>query len=64
MSAALLVHVAPASSRRLLADVQALGRQPVVLRSPASDRLEAALGRDFAARLVSALSERRIHPGG
>jgi hypothetical protein len=63
MSAALLVHVAPASSRRLLADVEALGGLSAELRAPASDRLEAKLGRELADRLVSALSERRLQTG-
>jgi hypothetical protein len=63
MSAALLVHVAPAGSRRLLADVNALGGKAFAVKAPASDRLEAALGRELADRLVSALSDRRIHSG-
>ena len=58
MSAALLVHVAPASSQRLLADVNAFARKAPAGKAPALDRLEAALGREFADRLVSALSER------
>jgi len=63
MSAALLVHVAPASSRRLLADVEAFAGRPGSFKAPASDRLESALGRELADRLVAALSERRIHSG-
>jgi hypothetical protein len=56
MSAAVLTKVAPAgSSTRLLADVEALVR-PDEKRDPALVRLEAELGRDFADRLVSALS--------
>ena len=55
MSAAVLTKVAPAGSSRLLADVKALER-PDEKRAPALIRLEAALGRDFADRLVSALS--------
>ena len=62
MSAAALTKVAPAGSSRLLADVKALdGRDPTT-RTPALDRLEAALGREFADRLVAALSNERIGP--
>ena len=57
MSAATLTKVAPAASSRLLADVQALDRPASGRRTPALTRLEAALGRDFADRLVAALSE-------
>jgi len=57
MSAALLVHVAPASSERLLADVNAFAEKVPLLRSPAHERLEATLGRELADRLVAALSE-------
>ncbi len=57
MSAATLTKVAPAASSRLLADVQALDRPAAGKRTPALTRLEAALGRDFADRLVAALSE-------
>jgi hypothetical protein len=57
MSAAVLTKVAPAaSSRRLLADVKALGERDSDKRAPALNRLEAALGRDFADRLVAALT--------
>jgi hypothetical protein len=59
MSAALLVHVAPASSERLLADVNAFAEKVPLLRSPALERLEATLGRELADRLVAALSEPR-----
>jgi hypothetical protein len=55
MSAAVLTKVAPAGSTRLLADVEALAR-PDEERDSALIRLEAALGRDFADRLVAALS--------
>ena len=55
MSAAVLAKVAPAGSSRLLADVKALdGRYGE--KAPALSRLEAALGRDLADRLVTALS--------
>ena len=56
MSAATLTKVAPTAASRLLADVHALDRPPGK-RPPALTRLEAALGRDFADRLVAALSE-------
>lgn len=59
MSAALLVEVAPACSLRLLADVNAFGTGRAGTKPPALDRLEAALGRELADRLVAALSERR-----
>ena len=59
MSAALLIEVAPARSLRLLADLNAFGGRPPVAKPPALDRLEAALGRELADRLVAALSERR-----
>jgi len=56
VSAATLVTAAPAASSRLLLDVRELyGRRDE--RSPAPDRLEAALGRELADRLVAALSE-------
>ena len=58
MNAALLIQVAPAGSSRLLADVEALGKHYPAMRPPALTRLEEALGRDFADRLVAALSER------
>jgi hypothetical protein len=57
MSAAVLVKVAPAASRRILADVRAFAEHKTTSKQPALDRLEAALGRDFADRLVAALSE-------
>ena len=57
MSAAVLTEVAPAASRRILADVSAFTEQKIVPKPPALVRLEAALGRDFADRLVAALSE-------
>lgn len=55
MSAAVLTNVAPAGSTRLLADVEAFAK-PDEERDSALIRLEAALGRDFADRLVAALS--------
>ena len=61
MSAAVLTKVAPAGSIRLLADVKALDLRDEddVTRTPALSRLEATLGREFADRLVAALSD---HP--
>jgi len=56
MSAAVLTKIAPAGSSRLLADVKALGERGRDERAPALTRLEAVLGRDFADRLVTALS--------
>jgi hypothetical protein len=60
MSAAVLTNAAPAASTRLLADVNALGGQDDA-REPALIRLEEALGRDFADRLVAALSNEAKH---
>lgn len=59
MSAATLTRIAPAASSRLLADVRALDRPASGKRAPVLTRLEAALGREFADRLVAALSEER-----
>jgi hypothetical protein len=59
MSAAVLTKVAPAaSSKRILADVSALVGKEGMPKQPALDRLEAAIGRDFADRLVAALSDK------
>jgi hypothetical protein len=58
MSAAVLTSVAPAASNRLLADVKALVGDDDETRESALLRLEEALGRDFADRLVAALSSR------
>ena len=55
MNAAVLTKVAAAGSSRLLADVKTL-YGPDDKREPALHRLEEALGRDFADRLVAALS--------
>jgi hypothetical protein len=57
MSAAVLIQVAPAASTRILADVSALAAPNPAQREPALERLEQALGREFADRLVAALSE-------
>jgi hypothetical protein len=62
MSAAVLTNVAPAASSRLLADMKALHGCDPGEREPALDRLEAALGRDFADRLVTALSNEHVEP--
>ena len=53
-AAASLVAAAPSSSARLLADVGEPRAKP---REPVVDRLAAALGREFAERLVAALSK-------
>ena len=62
MSAAVLTKVEPAGSKRLLADATAIAGSNTVAKTPALDRLEAALGRDFADRLVAALSEKHHLP--
>jgi hypothetical protein len=56
MSAAALMNVAPTGSPRLLAAVNAGDGSDSTEREPALDRLEAALGRDFADRLVASLA--------
>ncbi|CAN5798601.1 hypothetical protein BH20ACT14_BH20ACT14_07900 [soil metagenome] len=56
MTATTLTKFAPAASLRLLADVNALDKSDDGQRVSALVRLEAALGRDFADRLVAALS--------
>jgi hypothetical protein len=64
MSAAVLTEVAPAaSSERILTDVSALvGKEEEGMpKQPALDRLEEAIGRDFADRLVAALSDKSGH---
>lgn len=63
MSAAVLTQVAPAASQRILEDVSAIaGHKSSSIwgmpKQPAYDRLEAAIGRDFADRLVAALSDK------
>ena len=61
MSAAVLAKVAPEGSLRLLADVQAFAdpAEEDMPRTPALTRLEETLGREFADRLVAALSAER-----
>ncbi len=58
MSAAVLTKVAPAASQRILEDVSALAGHKGMPKQPALDRLEQAIGRDFADRLVAALSDK------
>jgi len=58
MSTAVLSNVAPAASTRILADVTALGASDPTPKESALERLEQAIGRDFADRLVAALSEK------
>ncbi|GIU95058.1 MAG: hypothetical protein KatS3mg012_1515 [Gaiellaceae bacterium] len=56
MTAAVLTTAA--ASRRLLVHIAALpGRGSALSRQPALVRLETKIGRDFADRLVSALSD-------
>jgi hypothetical protein len=62
MSAAALAKAAPAASSRILADVNALVGSEQSKRAPALIRLEAAIGRDFADRLVAALSSEPGEP--
>jgi hypothetical protein len=58
MSAAVLTNVAPTASTRILADVSALVASERAPKESALERLEQAIGRDFADRLVAALSEK------
>ena len=58
MSAAVLTKVAPTASTRILADVSALVASERAPKESALERLERAIGRDFADRLVAALSEK------
>jgi hypothetical protein len=59
MTATVPAQVVESGSLRILADVRALGGHGADTRAPALIRLEEALGRDFADRLVTALSEER-----
>ena len=61
MSTAVLTKVAPAASTRILADVSALASPDHAPKEPALERLEQAIGRDFADRLVAALSDKSGH---
>lgn len=58
MSTAVLIKVAPAASTRILADASALVASNRAPKEPALERLERAIGRDFADRLVAALSDK------
>jgi hypothetical protein len=58
MSTAVLSTVAPAASTRILADASALVASDRAPKEPALERLEQAIGRDFADRLVAALSDK------
>ena len=60
MSAAVLTKIAPAASTRILADVSAIAADRVP-KEPALERLEQAIGQDFADRLVAALSDKSGH---
>ena len=62
MSAAVLIKVAPAASTRILADVSALAAPEPPQKEPALERLEQAIGREFADRLVAALSQQPGDP--
>jgi hypothetical protein len=57
MSAAVLIQAAPEASSRILADVSAIAAPDRAPREPALERLEQAIGRELADRLVAALSE-------
>jgi hypothetical protein len=59
MRAAVARTAGPTGEYRLLADVKALDERASAKRAPAHIRLEAALGRDFADRLLNALMEAR-----
>ena len=61
MSTAVLIKVAPAASTRILADASALVASDPAPKEPALERLEQAIGRDFADRLVAALSDKSGH---
>jgi hypothetical protein len=63
MSAAVLTKIAPTASTRLLADLKAVGGDDPGKRASALIRLEAALGRDFADRLVAALAQEPLREG-
>jgi hypothetical protein len=56
MGSAVSTTAAAASSTRLLADVQALAGIGRDARIPAQTRLEAAIGRELADRLLAALA--------
>ena len=58
MSPALLTKVVLAASQRILEDASALVGRKGMPKQPALARLEEAIGRDFADRLVAALSDK------
>ena len=62
MGAAGPLSAVPSGSPRLLADVRALDELDAHGREPAFERLEAALGRDFADWLVAAISSDPVDP--
>jgi hypothetical protein len=62
MSAAVLIQAAPEASTRILADVSALVAPDRAPKEPALERLEQAIGREFADRLIAALSEQSGDP--
>ena len=61
MSTTVLTQVAPSATTRILADASALVCPERTPREPALARLEQAIGRDFADRLVTALSDKSGH---
>ena len=61
MSTAVLTKVAPAATTRILADASALVSADRAPKERALERLEQAIGRDFADRLVAALSDKSGH---
>ena len=63
MGAAGPLSAVPSGSPRLLADVRALDALDTHGRETAIERLEAALGRDFADRLVAALASDPVDGG-
>ena len=60
-AAATLTDIASTASARLLEDVNELHVRDSDEREPALHRLEAALGSDFAQRLVEVLSTEALH---
>jgi hypothetical protein len=61
MSTTVLTKVAPAATKRILEDASALVSAEGSPKEPALERLERAIGRDFADRLVAALSDKSGH---
>ena len=54
----MLIQAAPEASTRILADVSALAAPSGLRNNQRLERLEQAIGRDFADRLVTALSDK------